>query len=159
MGFDFGQPPREEAAELFRFTYAVQEEVQVLQPADAGHYLLTRVFTPFEAFEQEEVWALSLNQKLKITHQSLIYRGTLNQAQVRVGEVFRPALKLNAAAIVLSHLHPSGDPSPSERDILVTQQVYEAGKLLQVELIDHLIVGRGCWVSLKSLGLGFEDAS
>lgn len=53
-------------------TYAVQEEVQVLAAADAAHYLLPRVFTPFEAFEQEEVWALSLNQKLKITHQSLI---------------------------------------------------------------------------------------
>lgn len=157
LGFDFVQPLRDEAAELFRFTYAVQEEVQVLASADAAHYLLTRVFTPFEAFEQEEVWALSLNQKLNITHQSLIYRGTLNQAYVRVGEVFRPALKLNAAAIILSHVHPSGDPSPSERDVLVTQQVYEAGKLLQVELLDHLIVGRGCWVSLKSLGVGFED--
>lgn len=77
---------------------------------------------------------------------------------MRVVEIFRPALKLNAAAIVLSHLHPSGDPSPSERDILVTQQVYEAGKLLDVSVLDHIIVGRECWVSLKSLGLGFEDA-
>lgn len=158
LGLDFGQLPLDDpTAGVLRFTYEVNEGVRVTSPHTAGAYLLNRVFTPFEAFEQEEVWVLSLNNKNKITHQSLIYRGTINTAQIRLGELFRPALKLNAASIILSHVHPSGDPTPSDHDITVTQKAYEAGKLLEVGVLDHIIVGRGSWASLKTLGVGVAD--
>jgi DNA repair protein RadC len=151
--FDFGQKsPAVQAAEILRFTftYEVKEDVQVSAPDVAGAYLLNRVFSPFDAFQQEEVWVLMLNTKNKITHQSMVYRGTINTAYIRIGELFRPALTVNAASIILSHLHPSGDPSPSPEDLTVTQQVYEAGNLLQVNVLDHIIVGRDRWVSLKT---------
>ncbi len=158
LGFDFGATPWESSAETdLRFTYAVNEEVAVLRPADAGQYLLTHVYTPFERFDQEEVWILLLNNKNRITHQSLIYRGTFNTVHLRIGEVFKPAVRFNAAGIVVSHLHPSGDPSPSPEDISATQALYTAGKLLEVNLLDHIIVGRGCWRSLRHLGVGFEE--
>ena len=87
----------------------------------------------------------------------MIYRGTLNTVQMRVSEVFKPAVRYNAAGIVVSHLHPSGTPAPSPEDIAVTQALYNAGKLLEVAVLDHIIVGRGCWQSLRHLGVGFDD--
>ncbi len=159
MGFDF-VPASEDVSlvDVMRFTYEVKEDVQVVSPEVAGAYLLSRVFTPFEAFPQEEVWVLMLNNKHTITHQSLVYRGTINAAYIRIGELFRPALKLNAASIIMSHVHPSGSPEPSPQDLRVTELAYEAGKLLEVSLVDHIIVGRNQWVSLKSLGVGFGDS-
>jgi DNA repair protein RadC len=158
LAFDYGYRPAEVAvADGMRFTYEVKEAVKVLSPVDAGRYLLTRVFTPFEAFEQEEVWLLLLNNRQWITHQSMIYRGTINMVNMRIGEIFKPALRYNASSIVVSHVHPSGEIEPSPEDIAVTQALYTAGKLLDVRLLDHLIIGRDCWLSLKTQGLGFED--
>ncbi len=158
LGFDFGQRPLDPpTADELRFTDGVKEAVKVRTPADAGQYLLTRVFTPFTAFDQEEVWVLLLNNQNMITHQSMIYRGTINMVHMRIPEVFKPAIRWNAAGIVISHSHPSGDPSPSPEDIAVTQSLYNAGKLLQVDVLDHIIVGRDCWRSLKHLGVGFEE--
>jgi DNA repair protein RadC len=73
-----------------------------------------------------------------------------------MGELFRPAIERPAAAIVLAHNHPSNDPSPSPEDVKVTRQAVEAGKLLDVELLDHLIIGSGVYTSLKERGLGFD---
>src|SRR6266508_5961184 len=113
LGLDFGQQPFDAPpAESLRFTYKVKEEIKVLSPEIAGAYLLSHVYTPFEAFQQEEVWVLLLNTKNRITHQSMIYRGTLNAAYIRIAELYKPALRLNAAAIILSHCHPSSDVSP-----------------------------------------------
>ena len=160
LGFDFVSSSEDlSPVDVMRFTYEVKEAVQVISPEVAGAYLLSRIFTPFEAFSQEEVWVLLLNTKNRITHQSMIYRGTIDTAYIRIGELFRPALKLNAASIIMSHLHPSGDPEPSPQDLRVTELAYEAGNLLQVNLTDHIIVGRNQWVSLKSLGVGFGDVS
>src|SRR5436853_6411742 len=159
LAFDYGYRPVEvESVDVMRFTYEVKEAVKVHNPVDAGRYLLTRVFTPFEAFEQEEVWVLLLNNRNWITHQSMIYRGTINTVNTRIGEIFKPALRYNASSIVVSHCHPSGEIEPSPEDITVTQAMYAAGKLLDVSLLDHLIVGRDCWLSLKTKGLGFTDA-
>lgn len=160
LAFDYGNRRLEaEVRDVTRFTYEVNEEVKVLSPVDAGQYLLTRVFTPFEAFEQEEVWILLLNTRNKITHQSMIYRGTINMVNMRIGEIFKPALRYNASSIVVSHIHPSGDPTPSPEDIAVTQAMRAAGELLDVPLLDHLIIGQDCWLSLKTQGLGFDDAA
>lgn len=159
LGFDFGaQALDAPAGDELRFTYAVKEGVAVLSPMDAGQYLLNHVYTPFDAFQQEEAWVLLLNNKYRITHQSLLYRGTLNMIHMRIPEIFKPAVHYNAAALVLSHVHPSGDPAPSPEDIAVTQELCAAGKLLQIHIADHVIVGRDCWWSLREHNQGFEEA-
>jgi len=85
-----------------------------------------------------------------------IYHGSLNSAQVRVGELFKPAIQRMSAAIILVHNHPSGDPTPSPDDVAVTRAVVQAGKLLDIDTLDHLVIGRGRFVSLKERGLGFD---
>jgi DNA repair protein RadC len=75
---------------------------------------------------------------------------------VRVCELFREAIRANAAAIIVAHCHPSGDPSPSPEDVAVTQQIATSGKLLDIELTDHLVIGKSLWVSLRERGLGFS---
>jgi DNA repair protein RadC len=80
----------------------------------------------------------------------------VNSAQIRVGEVFRDAVRRNSTAAIVAHNHPSGDPSPSPEDILVTRQLVEAGTLLDIELLDHLIIGRGRYASMRERGLGFS---
>jgi hypothetical protein len=158
LGFEYSYRPVEQApGDILRFTSEVKEDVQVVTPSDAGRYLLAHVFTPFEAFEQEEVWALLLNNRNKITHQSMIYRGTINTVQIRIGELFKPALRCNAASILVSHCHPSGEVTPSPEDIAVTEQIATAGNLLGVPMLDHLIIGRGRWYSLKERGYISSD--
>ncbi|MCB0149480.1 MAG: hypothetical protein KDE01_17755, partial [Caldilineaceae bacterium] len=82
--------------------------------------------------------------------------GNLNTAVVRVGEVFREAIRANCASIIVVHNHPSGDPTPSPEDVRVTEQLVEAGRLLDIEVLDHLVIGRNRYVSLKERGLGFR---
>ncbi len=84
-----------------------------------------------------------------------VYIGSLNSAQVRVGELFREAIRTNSAALIVAHNHPSGDPTPSPEDVAVTRQIVEAGKLLDIDVLDHLVIGLSRWVSLKERGLGF----
>jgi DNA repair protein RadC len=92
------------------------------------------------------------NQVLDI---QAVYRGSLNTSLIRVGEIFRPAIEAPAAAIVVGHNHPSQDPAPSPEDISVTRQIVQAGKLLDIDCLDHIIVG-DTYVSLKERHLGFD---
>jgi DNA repair protein RadC len=85
-----------------------------------------------------------------------VYIGSLNSATIRVGEVFKEAVRRNSAGIIVVHNHPSGEATPSIDDIEVTRQLVAAGRLLDIELLDHLIIGRGQYVSLRERGLGFE---
>lgn len=85
-----------------------------------------------------------------------VYHGSVNSSQVRVGEVFVPALRRMAPAIIIAHNHPSCDPTPSPDDVAVTRSIVAAGKLLDIDCLDHLVIGQGRWVSLKELGLGFS---
>lgn len=82
-----------------------------------------------------------------------LYQGSVNNAQIRVGEVFKSAVRENAAAIIVAHNHPSGDPTPSPDDVAVTRSIAQAGKLMDIELIDHLVIGCRRFVSLKERGL------
>jgi DNA repair protein RadC len=81
-----------------------------------------------------------------------VYRGNLAGSSVRVGEVYRDAVRACAAAVIVAHNHPSGDPSPSGEDLRITAELAEAGRLLDIELLDHLVIGRGRWTSLRALG-------
>ena len=82
--------------------------------------------------------------------------GVTKYGVIRVAEVFRPAIILSATALIVSHCHPSGDPTPSPEDSHVTRYIAEAGQLLGIELLDHVIIGDQRWVSLKERGLGFS---
>ena len=100
---------------------------------------------------------LTLNTRNQLMGEPIeVYHGSLNASLIRIGEVLRPAVRMNAASIIVIHNHPSGDPSPSADDVAITRALVEAGKLLDIECLDHLIIGLGCFVSLKSKGLGFE---
>jgi DNA repair protein RadC len=79
----------------------------------------------------------------------------LNSSHMRVCELFRYAIRINAAAIIVVHNHPSGDPTPSPDDVVVTRAIVQAGKLLDIDVLDHLIIGKGQFISLKERGLGF----
>lgn len=153
LPFDYGARP----LDLGQHVRVVKEPYSVRQPEDAARYLINQVFAPFEQFRQEHLFVLLLNTKNLITHDVLTYKGTVNSVHIRVAELFMEAVKVNAPSIILSHNHPSGDPTASPDDLRVTELAFEAGKLLEVTVLDHLIIGRNQWLSLKQQGLGFPD--
>jgi DNA repair protein RadC len=104
------------------------------------------------ALEREELRVLLLDTKNVVTAERTVYRGNLAGSSVRVGEVFRDAVRACAAAVIVAHNHPSGDPSPSGEDLRITAELAEAGRLLDIELLDHLVIGRGRWTSMRALG-------
>jgi DNA repair protein RadC len=97
-----------------------------------------------------------LNTKSMVLGIADVYKGSVNSSQIRVAEVFRPALQRNAPSIIIAHNHPSGSASPSPDDIAVTRVLVQAGKLLNIDVLDHLVIGHGVWESLKEKGLGFS---
>lgn len=107
------------------------------------------------ALTQEEFWVINLDTRNRLVAIDKVYRGSLNAASVRIGEVFKSAIQRNAAAIIAVHNHPSGDPSPSPEDIALTRGLMEAGRLLDLEVLDHLVIGGNSYVSLKERKLGF----
>ncbi len=128
------------------------ERPTIHSPGDAA-----RILMPILAHrEQEYLLVMLLDTRNRMIDVAEVYHGSLNASTVRVGELFKPALERNAAALVASHNHPSGDPSPSPEDVAVTRAIVQAGKLLDVEVIDHIVCGQNKWVSLKEKGLGFS---
>jgi DNA repair protein RadC len=121
-------------------------------PSDAA----ALVMPTLRDLQQEELRVILLDTRNRVLGIPTIYKGSLNTSVVRVGEIFRPAIEAPAAAIILAHNHPSGEVAPSPEDLTVTRQCAQAGKLLDVELLDHLIVGGGRYASLKERGLGFD---
>ena len=108
--------------------------------------------------EQEHLRVILLNTKNQIMGIPEVYKGSVNTSMVRVSEIFRDAIRENCPAIVVVHNHPSGDPTPSSQDVEVTSQLVEAGKLLDIDVLDHIVIGHsgdGGFVSLKEQGLGF----
>ena len=129
-----------------------EQRPQVRTPADAAQLLMLKM-----AFlEQEEVHTLQLDARNRVVSSSMVYRGSVNAASMRIGEVFREAIRANCMSVIVAHNHPSGDPAPSAEDVRVTKAIVQAGKLLDVEVLDHIIVAQHSHVSLKERGLGFE---
>jgi DNA repair protein RadC len=106
-------------------------------------------------FEQEHLRVILLDTRNRVLEIVEVYQGSLNSSPVRVGELFKAAVRRNAAAIIVVHNHPSGDPTPSPDDVAVTRAIVQAGKLLDIDVLDHLVIGGGQCVSLKERGLGF----
>jgi DNA repair protein RadC len=129
-----------------------EQRPQITCPDDVAHLLMLEM----AHLEQEHLRVVLLNTKNYVLKIPTIYIGSINSAAVRVGEVFKEALKHNAAALIIVHNHPSGDPTPSPEDVTVTRQLIEAGSLLDVDVLDHLVIGQGDWVSLRRKGLGFR---
>ncbi len=96
-----------------------------------------------------------MDTKNRVVWQQTIYQGTVNSSAVRAAEVFKPAVSRSSPAIVVVHNHPSGDPPPSPEDIRTTEQLVKAGEYLDIELLDHLVIGHSSFVSLKERRLGF----
>jgi len=142
------------ALELGRrlLTASPEERPQVKSPADVANLLLLEM----GVLEQEEMRVLFLDTKSRVLGVSTIYMGSLHTAWLRVGELFREAVRRNCAAIIVVHNHPSGDPTPSPDDVKITQEIVKAGELLGVEVLDHLIMGSQRYISLKERGLGFD---
>lgn len=128
------------------------ERIQIRSPQDVASILELEM----GLLEQEHLRVVLLNTKNQVLGIRDVYKGSLNTSMVRVAEVFRDAIKENCASIIVAHNHPSGDPTPSPEDVRVTRDLVAAGKLLDIEVLDHLVVGRNRYVSLKQKKLGFE---
>lgn len=131
---------------------APEERPRVSSPDDAFHLLKSEMMF----LDQEHLRLILLDTRNRVLRTPTIYVGSLNTSVIRVGELFRAAIRENAAAFIVAHNHPSGDPSPSPEDINVTRQIVQAGKLLDVDVLDHIVIGRNRFVSLKQRGLGFD---
>ncbi len=128
-----------------------EERPQIRTPTDVANLLMLEM----SLLEQEHLRTVLLDTKNHVMRIADVYAGSLNAAVVRVGEVFRAAVRANAASIIVVHNHPSGDPTPSPEDVRVTEMIVEAGELLDINVLDHLIIGRNRYTSLKERRLGF----
>jgi DNA repair protein RadC len=129
-----------------------EERPQIRSPADAANLVMSEM----AYLEQEHLRVMLLDTKNRVLDTNRVYQGSLNTSLIRVGEIFRDAIRANCASLIVLHNHPSGDPTPSPEDVAVTKQIVEAGKLLDIDVLDHLIIGRQRFVSLKERGLGFS---
>jgi len=130
-----------------------EERPVIHSPGDAA----ALVQHEMSLLEQEYLRVILLNTRNRVIGIKEVYHGSLNSSQVRVGEIFKPAIARMAAAVIVCHNHPSGDPTPSPDDVAITRAIVEAGKLVDIECLDHLIIGSGSrWISLKERHLGFE---
>jgi DNA repair protein RadC len=128
-----------------------EEQITINSPADVADLLQYDM----RGLEQEVLKVLLLDTRNHVLEQVEIYRGSVNSSQVRVGEIFTPAVRRNATALIVVHNHPSGDPTPSPDDVALTRSIVQAGKILDVDVLDHIVIGRNGFVSLKERGLGF----
>ncbi len=126
---------------------ANERKAQITSPDEAARILMPTL----SYLSQEHFCALILDTKRRLIKLSKIAIGALNTAIVYPREVFRPALKANASAIIVAHNHPSGDAQPSEEDIRLTGRLFEAGKILGVDLLDHIVIGANCYSSLRQI--------
>jgi DNA repair protein RadC len=118
----------------------------------AGYWRLHIETHPYFNPECECFAVLFLNTRKRVKGHQLITHGTMDTLLVHPREVFRTAIVTSAASIVLLHNHPSGDPQPSEADIKVTRDLFRAGQLLKIEVLDHVVMGRPSFMSLRALG-------
>jgi DNA repair protein RadC len=134
-----------------RLSMTSMERTSINSPGDAAE-----LCSDMSTFDVEHLRVIMLNTKSMVLGIADVYKGSVNSSQIRVAEVFRPALQRNAPSIVIAHNHPSGSASASSDDIAVTRVLVQAGKLLSIDVLDHIILGHGAWESLKERGLGFS---
>ncbi|HEU4573274.1 MAG TPA: DNA repair protein RadC [Candidatus Limnocylindrales bacterium] len=106
--------------------------------------------------EREELRVILLDAKNHVLRVTTAYAGNVSTSLVRVGELFRDAVRTDAAGVILVHNHPSGDPTPSPDDLHLTAEALAAGRLLDIDLLDHLVIGHDAYVSLRDRGVSFD---
>lgn len=132
---------------LSRATF--NETVTIRKPADAADLLMEEL----RYLQKEHFVCLFLNTKNHVLHQETLSMGSLNASIVHPREIFRAAIKHSSASVICAHNHPSGDPTPSPEDIQLTHRLVEAGQLIGIDVLDHLIIGDRKYISLKEQGL------
>ncbi len=128
------------------------ERPAIHSPKDAAD----QVMFEMSGLVQENLWVLLLDTRNRLIDVEHLYQGSLNSSTVRVAEVFRKAMLVGAAGIIVTHNHPSGDPAPSPEDIALTRTLVETGKMLDIQVLDHVVIGGNTFVSLKEKRLGFS---
>ncbi len=124
----------------------------VHSPRDVAERLILQL----AGLEREELLVLLLNTKNVVLGQTMVYQGNVSASLVRTGELFTEAVRRGAPRIILAHNHPSGDPTPSPDDLALTATAIAAGRLLDIEVLDHIVVGRDSWVSLRDRWVAFD---
>lgn len=135
-------------SELVTTTYQVDSRPIIRSPDDVQHHL-----ADMASLRQEQLRVMSLTAKNRLMHVDTIYQGTLTQASVRIAELFRWSVANNANAILIAHNHPSGDPVPSAADIQMTQNAIDAGRILEIPVLDSIIICEFGIASLRRLNL------
>ena len=120
------------------------------------HDIADRLILQMGRLEREELRVVMLDTKNHVLRVATVYQGNVSASLVRVGELFRDAVRVNAAGVILVHNHPSGDPSPSPDDLHLTAEALAAGRLLDIQLLDHLVIGHDAYVSLRDRGVAFD---
>lgn len=131
-----------------------EERAIVQSPQDVANLVMAEM----GLLDQEHLRVLLLNTKNQVLAMPEVYKGNVNSTLVRAGELFREAVREGCPALIVVHNHPSGDPTPSRDDIEMTRQMVEAGQLLGIDVLDHIVIGRQSYVSLRERGLGFPKA-
>src|SRR5690625_1798636 len=129
-------------------TFKPSEQITIRSPKDGANYVMEEMRT----LNQEHFVAIFLNTKNEVIHKQTIFIGSLNSAVVHPREIFSEEVKRSAASIICFHNHPSGDPTPSQEDIHVTRRLADSGKMMGIELLDHIIIGDRKFISLKEKG-------
>lgn len=127
-----------------------EESYEYFRKADEPEVVYNIASEILEGEAQENVLVFALDVKLNVAGITNVSRGLVNASLLHAREVFRPAILANASGIILVHNHPSGDPSPSEEDHNITEQMREAGKILGIKLIDHVIIGESSYYSFEA---------
>lgn len=115
-----------------------------------------RLILQMGRLEREELRIVILDTKNHVLRVATVYQGNVSSSLVRVGELYRDAVRLNAAGIILVHNHPSGDPTPSPDDLHLTAEALAAGRMLDIQLLDHLVIGHDAYVSMRDRGIAFD---
>ena len=128
------------------------ERVIINSPEEAANLVRYEM----SGLDHEEIWTMLLDTRNKLIEIKHIYVGSLNSAFARTAEIFKPAILANAAGIILAHNHPSGESNPSPEDIAMTRNLVQAGRMLDIDLVDHLVIAANEFTSLKERHLGFD---
>ena len=121
-------------------------------PGDVAERLMLQM----GRLEREELRVVMLDTKNHVLRVVTVYQGNVSSSLVRIGELFRDAVRLNASGVILVHNHPSGDPTPSPDDLRLTAEALAAGRLLDIALLDHLVIGHDAYISLRDRGVAFD---
>ena len=148
-GVSFADCPK--CGERLRFGRVAGRQIHA--PRDIAEMLVDEM----SALEREELRVAILNTRNSILDVAVVYQGNVSSSLVRIGELFCEAVRRQASSILLIHNHPSGDPTPSPDDLRLTAEALAAGRLLDIQLLDHVIVGGGSWVSLRDRGVAFDS--